>query len=134
MMNREALLDLYARALESVGKAYAPFSGFKVGAAALMEDEEGNVRVFTGANVENSSYGLTVCAERVAIFKGVSEGFRKLRAVAVVASKDGEVIPVVPCGACRQVMWEFGDGETLIYNGARTYRLSHLLPDAFKLG
>jgi cytidine deaminase len=91
-------------------RAYAPFSHFKVGAA--IEDENG--RVFTGCNVENATYGLTVCAERVAIFKAISEGAGKLKRVAVVADTD-TLTP--PCGACRQMLWEFcGNAELILAN------------------
>ena len=91
-------------------RAHAPFSHFKVGAA--IEDENG--RVFTGCNVENSSYGLTICAERVAVFKAVSEGGAKLKRIAVVTDTD-TLAP--PCGACRQVLWEFcGDVEIMLAN------------------
>ena len=86
-------------------RAHAPYSGFKVGAA--IEDENG--RIFTGCNVENATYGLSVCAERVAVLKAISEGAAKLKRVAVVADTD----PLTPpCGACRQILWEFcGDVE-----------------------
>ena len=85
--------------------AHAPFSKFQVGAA--LEDDTG--RIYTGCNVENATYGLTVCAERVAIFKAISEGARKFRRVAVAADTD-TLTP--PCGACRQILWEFcGDVE-----------------------
>jgi cytidine deaminase len=91
-------------------RAHAPFSNFKVGAA--IEDEEG--RVFTGCNVENATYGLTVCAERVAVFKAISEGAAKLKRIAVVA--DTEVL-TPPCGACRQILWEFcGNAELVLAN------------------
>lgn len=91
-------------------RAHAPFSGFKVGAA--IQDENGNV--FTGCNIENATYGLTICAERVAIFKAVSEGAGKLIRVAVVADTD-TLTP--PCGACRQMLWEFcGDVEITLAN------------------
>ncbi|MDQ2773447.1 MAG: cytidine deaminase [Acidobacteriota bacterium] len=91
-------------------RAHAPFSGFKVGAA--IEDENG--RIYTGCNVENSTYGLTVCAERVAVFKAVSEGAGRLRRVAVVADSE-KLTP--PCGACRQILWEFcGDAELVLSN------------------
>ncbi|HEX4748726.1 MAG TPA: cytidine deaminase [Bryobacteraceae bacterium] len=91
-------------------RAHTPFSHFKVGAA--IEDENG--RVFTGCNVENATYGLTVCAERVAIFKAISEGAGKLKRVAVVADTD-TLTP--PCGACRQLLWEFcGNAELILAN------------------
>jgi cytidine deaminase len=108
--------------------AHAPYSKFRVGAA--VEDAEG--RIFTGCNVENSTYGLTLCAERVAVFKAISEGSRDLRRIAVVADT-----PVLtpPCGACRQILWEFlGDGELLLSNLAgktETLRLKDLFPRPF---
>lgn len=91
-------------------RASAPFSNFKVGAA--VEDENG--RVFTGCNVENATYGLTMCAERVAVFKAISEGAAKLKRIAVVADTD---VLTPPCGACRQILWEFcGDAELILAN------------------
>ncbi len=91
-------------------RAHAPFSQFRVGAA--LEDENG--RIFTGCNVENATYGLTLCAERVAVFKAISEGAAKLKRVAVVA--DTETL-TPPCGACRQILWEFcGDAELTLAN------------------
>ena len=124
-MDAENLIKLATEAREN---AYAPYSRFKVGAALLTSDG----RVFTGCNVENATYGLTVCAERVALWKAVSEGEREFVAVAVVA--DGER-PPSPCGACRQLLWEFcGDIEVITANlpGARqSYHLSELLPHPF---
>ncbi len=109
-------------------RAYAPFSRFKVGAA--VEDAEG--RIYTGCNIENATYGLTVCAERVAIFKAVSEGARGLRRIAVVADT-GVLTP--PCGACRQILWEFcGDAEVILANlrgDTETLRMRDLLPRPF---
>jgi len=91
-------------------RAHAPFSHFKVGCA--LEDEYGHV--YTGCNVENATYGLTVCAERVAVFKAISEGAGKLKRVAVVADTD-TLTP--PCGACRQILWEFcGDADLVLEN------------------
>jgi cytidine deaminase len=91
-------------------RAHAPYSNFKVGAA--IEDENG--RVFTGCNVENASYGLSVCAERAAVLKAISEGAGKLKRIAVVA--DTETL-TPPCGACRQILWEFcGDAELTMAN------------------
>src|SRR5512143_1656619 len=99
---------LLEAALAARENAFAPFSKFKVGAA--VEDEDGGIH--TGCNVENATYGLTVCAERVALFKAISEGARKFRRVAVAA--DTEVL-TPPCGACRQVLWEFcGDVEIVL--------------------
>src|SRR5947208_3504794 len=87
-------------ALAARQNAHAPFSNFKVGAA--LEDDSG--RIHTGCNVENATYGLTLCAERVAVFKAISEGARKFRRIAVAADTD-TLTP--PCGACRQILWEF---------------------------
>jgi cytidine deaminase len=95
---RQQLLDA-ARAVRE--NAVATFSGFKVGAALLTEDGQ----IVTGCNVENATYGLTICAERVAMFKALSEGHRKFVCVAVVADTAS---PTPPCGACRQSLWEFG--------------------------
>src|SRR5438477_4083863 len=104
-------MDHLVRAAREVReRAHAPFSGFKVGAA--IEDEDG--RVFTGCNVENATYGLTVCAERAAVLKAISEGAAKLKRVAVVTDTD-RLTP--PCGACRQILWEFcGDAELIMSN------------------
>jgi len=109
-------------------KAHTPYSNFKVGCA--IEDEHG--RVFTGCNVENASYGLSLCAERVAVFKAISEGAGKLQRVAVVA--DTEAL-TPPCGACRQILWEFcGDAELALENlaGQRdTMTIKQILPRPF---
>ena len=108
--------------------AHAPFSRFQVGAALLGTDG----RVFIGCNVENATYGLTVCAERVAVFKAVSEGCRSFTRIAVVADTNE---PTPPCGACRQILWEFGgDLEVILANltsGQAVYRLRDLLPYPF---
>lgn len=120
--------SLVAAAIQARENAHAPFSGFKVGAA--VEDSTG--RIHSGCNVENATYGLTVCAERVAIFKAISEGARAFRRVAVVAETD-RLTP--PCGACRQILWEFcGDVEIVLANlkgATETLRLGELLPRAF---
>ena len=105
-MNKE---ELIAKAWEAREKAYCPYSQFMVGAAVLGEDG----KVYTGCNIENASYGMTVCAERTAIFKMVSEGCRKFTALAVVGGGDGDS---APCLACRQVMTEFcADWKTPVY-------------------
>jgi cytidine deaminase len=121
----QALIDAATRAREN---AHAPFSHFKVGAA--LEDSEG--RVHTGCNVENATYGLTICAERVAVVKAVSEGVKSFRRIAVVADTDN-LTP--PCGACRQILWEFcGDAELILSNlhgKSETMRLSEIFPRAF---
>lgn len=119
---------LIAAALAARENAFAPYSKFRVGAA--IEDSEG--RIHTGCNVENSTYGLTVCAERVAVFKAISEGVRKFRRVAVAADTDS-LTP--PCGACRQILWEFcGDIEIVLVNlrgQTETHRLKDLFPKPF---
>ena len=108
--------------------AYAPYSQFSVGAAVLAESG----RIYGGANVENASYGATVCAERAAIFKAVSEGHRTFRRI-VVAGRSEKFC--VPCGSCRQVMREFApEMEVICLNGkgeARQYTLRQLLPESF---
>jgi cytidine deaminase len=119
---------LIAAALRARDNAYAPYSHFKVGAA--LEDSEG--RIHTGCNVENATYGLTLCAERVAVFKAVSEGVTRFARIAVVADTD-RLTP--PCGACRQILWEFcGDAELILANlhgKIETMRLSDIFPRAF---
>lgn len=109
--------------------AYAPYSGFQVGAALLSSAGT----VYTGVNVENASYGLTVCAERNAIFKAVSEGVTDVEKLAVAAESEK---PVPPCGACRQVLGEFMKPDASIVMGGsgeniRVKTLQHLLPEAF---
>ena len=119
---------LLAAALAVRENAFAPFSKFKVGAAVQGLDG----RIHTGCNVENATYGLTVCAERVAIFKGISEGSRRFKRVAVAADTE-RLTP--PCGACRQILWEFcGDVEIVLVNPRNkieTYRLKDLFPKPF---
>jgi cytidine deaminase len=119
---------LIAAAIAVRENAHATFSKFKVGAA--VQDEAG--RIHTGCNVENATYGLTVCAERVAVFKAISEGARRFTRIAIVADTD-TLTP--PCGACRQILWEFcGDVEIVLSNltgKSETLRLSTLFPRAF---
>ena len=119
---------LVTAALAARENAFAPFSKFKVGAA--VEGLDG--RIHTGCNVENASYGLTMCAERVAVFKGISEGARRFKRVAVAADTR-RLTP--PCGACRQILWEFcGDVEILLVNlhgKTETHRLKDLFPKPF---
>lgn len=109
-------------------RAYAPYSKFKVGAAVLSVGGE----IFTGCNIENASFGLAVCAERVAIFKAISEGSTKFEAIAVIGDTDK---PCSPCGACRQVISEFGEDIPLIManlNGdVKIKKIKELLPEAF---
>jgi cytidine deaminase len=121
-----ALVDL---ARDVRASAYAPYSKFKVGAALLAASGE----IVTGCNIENASYGLTMCAERVAVFKAVSEGFRDFEAIAVVADSHR---PTAPCGACRQILWEFC-GDIWVHvarpgrGKAKSHRMSELLPIPF---
>jgi cytidine deaminase len=103
-------MTLVDTALAARKNAHAPYSHFQVGAA--LEAADG--RVFTGCNVENATYGLSVCAERVAIFKAISEGVRKFQRIAVAADTD---VLTPPCGSCRQILWEFcGDIEVTLTN------------------
>jgi len=119
---------LVEAALAVRSNAFAPFSKFLVGAA--VEDADG--RIHSGCNVENATYGLTICAERVALFKAISEGVRAFRRVAVVADTD---VLTPPCGACRQILWEFcGDVELILANlkgKTETYQLKELFPKPF---
>jgi cytidine deaminase len=120
--------DLAEAALAARELAFAPYSRFQVGAA--LEDEAGAIH--TGCNIENASYGLTVCAERVAVFKAVSQGIRRFRRIAVATASE-DLTP--PCGACRQVLWDLcGDISVTLVNhrgGEQNYRLSELLPNPF---
>jgi len=124
---------LVQRAAEARKYSYSPYSKFKVGAALLTADNE----LYTGVNIENASYGLTVCAERVALFKAVSEGAGKFRALAV-ACDTNSFDDAYPCGACRQVIAEFIDDEADIVISINTgeyrvHKLKELLPHAFRL-
>lgn len=120
--------DLVEAALDARESAHAPFSHFKVGAA--LEDETG--RVFTGCNIENATYSLTICAERVAVFKAISEGARKFRRIVVAADTD---VLTPPCGSCRQILWEFcGDIDVTLVNlhgKVETFRMKDLFPRPF---
>jgi cytidine deaminase len=122
-VNIDALIEQAKQAREG---AYAPYSHFAVGAALLTRSG----RVFTGANVENASYGLTVCAERVAVFKAVTAGEREFLAIAIASSNGAS-----PCGACRQVLAEFGLDILVISvdmdDRVRQWRLEELLPASF---
>jgi cytidine deaminase len=120
--------EMLAAARKAREHACADFSNFKVGAA--LEASDGTI--ITGCNVENATYGLTVCAERIALFKALSEGHRKFRRIVVVAPPDA---PTPPCGACRQLLWEFaGDIEVILANLHREtarHRVGELLPQPF---
>ena len=119
---------LLRTALDARGNAVATYSKFRVGAA--LECDDGTVH--TGCNVENATYGLSVCAERVALFKALSEGARRFRRIAVAADTE-RLTP--PCGACRQLLWEFcGDIEVILVNPAgrtESYRMRDLFPRPF---
>ena len=119
---------LVSAAIVAREKAFAPYSGFRVGAA--LEAEDGTI--ITGCNVESASYGLTICAERVALVKAVSDGHTRFLRIAVVADT-AELTP--PCGACRQLLWEFAPEATVILanlrGGTRTYTMRELLPHGF---
>ncbi len=120
--------DLLETAIKSAENAYCIYSGFRVGSALLCTDG----RIFTGCNIENDSYSLTICAERVAVFKAVSEGVTSFSAIAIAGSKDDDFsAPCYPCGACLQVLNRFcGRGFPIILaDGA--HRLSDFLPYAF---
>ncbi len=122
---------LIAAARDVWDRAYAPYSKFKVGSAVLASTPSGT-KIFAGCNVENASFGLTICAERNAVFQAVASGARSIIAVAVVTDAP---VPTMPCGACRQVLREFGPDMVIV--GAtlggqiRHYRLADLLPDSF---
>ena len=124
---------LMALAIEAMGHAYVPYSGYKVGAALLCKDGS----VYQGCNIENASYSPTVCAERTAFFKAVYDGHRDFTAIAVCGGKDGVITGAFPpCGVCRQVMREVCEDDFLIYLiGAEgtyeTVTLSDLLPHSF---
>lgn len=124
--------DMLSLAIAYLGNAYAPYSGYRV--AAVVRDEFD--RLFVGVNVENSSYGLTVCAERVAVFTAVANGARRFRELLVVSEGPQ---PPIPCGACLQVLSEFSDGDLLVYVATtgglcEIFKLRDLLPKPFKLG
>ena len=121
-------ISLIQKTIEIKKKAYAPFSCFKVGALLITKEN----RQFSGCNIEISSYGLTICAERVAIFKAVSEGEREFKEI-YIATDTEQFCP--PCGACRQVLWELaGNIKVIMINNrsqSKTGMLQHLLPEAF---
>jgi cytidine deaminase len=121
--------QLIDRAKEARLMAHAPYSNFAVGAALLSSDG----RVFTGCNIENATFSLTICAERVAIFKAVSEGVQEITKIAVVADHFN-VTP--PCGCCRQMIWEFSSEETAVIlanmaGDVQKYEIKDLFPQAF---
>ena len=126
--DRAQLIDAAKAAMKN---AYAPYSKFRVGAAVLTSAGQ----IFTGCNVENASYGMTNCAERTAIFSAVAANGPKLeiRAVAVINDRG---VPSSPCGACRQVIYEFGPEAIIFFPGAKGWKQAHiteLLPEGFRL-
>ena len=127
-MKKRELIDI---AFQMKEKAYVPYSNFHVGAALLTEDDT----VVTGCNVENSAYGVCICAEQTAMVKAVSEGYRKFKAIAVAGDSDG---PCLPCGACRQVLSEFcGPDMPIICVGMdgvpQEFSLGEMLAHSFRL-
>ena len=128
--NKTRYGELIEKALEMREKAYAPYSSFSVGAAVLMDDD----RIYGGFNIENASFGATNCAERTAIFNALTEGAKKIRALAVVGDLNDFTYP---CGICRQVMVEFMDSpdmEVIIVKNKDSYRvhsIKEILPGAF---
>lgn len=125
--NKEKYFQLLQIAKDFSKNSYSPYSKFKVGAAVLCEDD----KVFGGTNIENASYGLSVCAERVALFSAVANGAKKIKAVAIYTSKGN----TTPCGACRQVIAEFSNNADIIYNTkdntVKIEKISSLLPKSF---
>ena len=126
-------INLCRLAADARNSAHAPYSGFKVGAALLCN----NGKIFTGCNIENAAYGSTVCAERVAVFKAISEGVRGFTAIAIAGGDLQNGAP--PCGSCRQVLAEFADDSLtvlVVKDGGESfneYTLGELLPSAFRL-
>ncbi len=128
VLETEAAQALIKMAQAARERAVTPFSNFRVGAA--VETEDG--KIYTGCNIESASYGLTVCAERVAIWKALSEGERRFKRLAVVADT-ADLTP--PCGTCRQIIWEFCRDAVIIFANlqgeSESFRMSELLPRAF---
>lgn len=121
-------------AIEATDKSYSPYSGCKVGAALLSKDG----RIFTGCNIENASFSPTICAERTAFAKAVSEGVKEFTAIAIAAKKDDKLSVFTPCGVCRQVMSEFCGADFTIlvvtdYDSFDEYTLKDMLPHSFVL-
>lgn len=124
MINNKELIKM---AFEAQKVAYVPYSNFHVGAALVTEDNS----IYTGCNIEIASYSPTICAERTAIFKAISEGHRKIKKIAIV----GDANPTFPCGVCRQVIREFGSNATVIIANSpeeyQEYTIDELLPNSF---
>lgn len=131
-MNREVTetdLKLYRTAVSMLERSYSPFSGFKVGAALLTKSGE----IITGVNIENSSLGATICAERTAFVKAISEGYREFDTIAIASSGQ----EAWPCGICRQFMYEFAPDLRVVTgteeDNLRVLTLKELLPEGFRL-
>ena len=136
MTDKTNIRGLIRKALEMREFSYVPYSGFAVGAALLAK----NGTVYTGCNIENAAYGATICAERTAIFKAVSEGVKEFDAIAVVGAPKGEVprAECPPCGTCRQVMSEFADKDFSVILAVdedhyHIYSMEEMLPHSFDL-
>ena len=133
--NEIPIKELISTALEARKKAYTPYSEFKVGAAVLTAE----LRIYSGCNIENAAYSPGICAERTAVYKAISEGSRKIIAIAIVGDKTGDSITqyAFPCGVCRQVLREFSNPDEMIVIVAKScdeyqlYTLNQLLPESF---
>ncbi|KAF2956173.1 cytidine deaminase [Marinitoga sp. 38H-ov] len=126
-INDEKFELLYKKAKDAMNKSYSPYSKFKVGAALLTKSG----KIYTGTNIENASYGLSMCAERTAIFKAVSDGEKDFETLVVIGDTDK---PISPCGACRQVIAEFGVDEVILTNLKKDFKemsVEDLLPYGF---
>ena len=127
-LNKEEQERMFSACISAKEHSYSPYSKFRVGCALLLSNDD----IISGCNVENVSYGITVCAERTAYVKAVSEGYRNFKAVAVNTDVEGKF--VLPCGPCRQFMMEFGDVDVYTVSNERefeVFKLSELLPGDF---
>ncbi len=129
-VNRMAEEELIVLARKAQKNAYAPFSKFRVGVALVADD----MQVFVGCNVENSSYGVTCCAERTALYTAIAKGVKKFKKLVIVTDSDD---PTMPCGICRQALWEFSPNLEVVSvsktGKIKRTKLEELLPQAFKL-
>ena len=120
--------EFFHMAVKVAEKSYSPYSKFRVGAVLLTEEGQ----VFTGCNIENASYSMTMCAERTAVFKAVSSGFMNFRAIAIAGSADDDFSePCQPCGACLQVLSEFCDNDFMVVLADGIHTLKDFLPNRF---
>ncbi|MDE6425169.1 MAG: cytidine deaminase [Ruminococcus sp.] len=120
--------EFFQMAVKASGKSYSPYSNFRVGVVLLTQDGQ----IFTGCNIENASYSMTICAERTAVFKAVSSGFTNFKAIAIAGSSGNDFsVPCVPCGACLQVLSEFCDDDFMIVLADGVHRLKEFLPQKF---